>query len=115
MKEVGEKIIDFLAQIENFQKKLWLKKKFIIQSDYCITLDHIINICEEDCDEELLEIIASNKKQIEEWKHLFKIDEIKETNDHRAFSEPVSVEFLKENPYLLVDTQFLTFHSKQKS
>ena len=114
MKDVGEKIIDFLTQIENFQKKLWLKKKFVIQSDYCITLDHIIDICEEDYDEELLEIIASNRKQIEEWKQLFKIDEIKENNDHRAFSEPVSVKFLKENPYLMVDTQFFDLSFKAK-
>ena len=114
MKEVGEKIIDFLAQIENFQKKLWLKKKFVIQSDYCITLDYIIDICEEDDDEELLKIIASNNIQIEEWKHLFKIDEIKDSNDHNAFSEPVSVEFLKENPYLIVDTQFYDFSFKAK-
>ncbi len=31
----------FLAQIENFQKKLWLKKKFVISTNYCITLDRI--------------------------------------------------------------------------
>ena len=34
VKEVGEKIIDFLAQIEDFQKKLWEKKKFVIQTHY---------------------------------------------------------------------------------
>ncbi|EKC71277.1 type III restriction-modification system methylation subunit, partial [human gut metagenome] len=29
IKLVGEKIITFLAQLEDFQKKLWLKKKFV--------------------------------------------------------------------------------------
>src|SRR5690606_31819057 len=36
-KTVADKIITFLAQIEDFQKKLWLKKKFVIRTDYCIT------------------------------------------------------------------------------
>ncbi len=39
VKRVGRVIIDFLAQIEDFQKKLWLKKKFVVQTDWCITLD----------------------------------------------------------------------------
>ena len=41
IKQVGEKIIRMLAQLENFQRKLWLKKKFVVQSDYCITLDRV--------------------------------------------------------------------------
>src|SRR5690606_7324163 len=41
LKTVASKIIDFLAQIEDFQKKLWLKKKFVISTNYCITLDRI--------------------------------------------------------------------------
>lgn len=41
IKLVGEKIITFLAQLEDFQKKLWLKKKFVVGCDYCITLDRI--------------------------------------------------------------------------
>ncbi|MDA7968239.1 MAG: restriction endonuclease subunit M [Gammaproteobacteria bacterium] len=31
VKKVGGKIIDFLAQLEDFQKKLWLKKKFVMK------------------------------------------------------------------------------------
>jgi adenine-specific DNA-methyltransferase len=41
IKRVGKIIIDFLAQIEDFQKKLWLKKKFVVSTDWCITLDKI--------------------------------------------------------------------------
>ena len=29
VKRIGKEIITFLAQIENFQRKLWLKKKFV--------------------------------------------------------------------------------------
>ena len=31
-KEVGRKIIDFLAQIEHFQKMLWEKRKFVTEN-----------------------------------------------------------------------------------
>ena len=41
MRQVAHKIIQFLAQIEDFQKKLWLKKKFVLETNYCVTLDHI--------------------------------------------------------------------------
>lgn len=41
VKEIGETIIDFLAQIEDFQKKLWEKRKFVLKTDYVITLDRI--------------------------------------------------------------------------
>lgn len=40
-KSLGHDIINFLAQLENFQKKLWLKKKFVVETNYCITLDRI--------------------------------------------------------------------------
>src|SRR5690606_18955980 len=34
LKQVASKIITFLDQLENFQKKLWLKKKFVVNSNY---------------------------------------------------------------------------------
>jgi adenine-specific DNA-methyltransferase len=41
LRKIARRIIDFLAQIEDFQKKLWLKKKFVVETNYCITLDRI--------------------------------------------------------------------------
>jgi len=41
IKKVGRTVIAFLAQIEDFQKKLWLKKKFVVETNWCITLDKI--------------------------------------------------------------------------
>src|SRR3990172_1552575 len=35
------KIIDFLAQIEDFQKMLFEKKKFVVRTDYCMTIDNV--------------------------------------------------------------------------
>jgi adenine-specific DNA-methyltransferase len=66
IKVVAQKIIDFLAQIENFQKKLWLKKKFIIRTDYCITLDRIPSSYYAE--------IVKNKAQLAEWKELFDVE-----------------------------------------
>ena len=68
---VGEEIIQMLAALEDFQKKLWLKKKFVVQSDYCITLDRV--------PESLYEEICANEEQHEEWKRLFDIESIKAT------------------------------------
>ena len=66
IKVVAGKVIDFLAQIENFQKKLWLKKKFVIRTDYCITLDKIPDIYYPE--------ILANQAQIQEWRALFDVD-----------------------------------------
>lgn len=101
---IAHKIIDFLAQIEDFQKKLWLKKKFVVETNYCITLDRI--------PEELYLEIAANEAQREEWVRLFAINEIKPTNGNLlekgnpGYSEPLTVEFLKTNPFLVIDTKF---------
>lgn len=100
IKSIGHKIIEFLAQIEDFQKKLWLKKKFIVQTDYCITLDKV--------DESFYPEIIDNGKQIEEWKKLFAIDEIE------GYIEPLTIKFLKENPYLVLDTAFYDENFKEK-
>src|SRR5690606_35653625 len=87
LKQVAQKIIAFLAQIENFQKKLWLKKKFVISCDYCITLDRI--------PEKYYAEIAKNQDQLEEWKSLFYVSIKNEAE-------------LKEEPFLVLDTKFFT-------
>jgi len=62
VREVGEKIIDFLSQIENFQKKLWEKKKFVLNTDYVITTDRL--------PEEFYDEVLKNKEQKKEWEEL---------------------------------------------
>ena len=85
IKVVAGKVIDFLAQIENFQKKLWLKKKFVIRTDYCITLDKIPSSYYPE--------IFANSAQLEEWKTLFDVDIL-------------NAEQLIFEPFLVLDTQF---------
>ena len=36
--DISHSIIDFLAQVENFQKRLWEKKKFVTKSEYVLSL-----------------------------------------------------------------------------
>ena len=104
IRKIARKVITFLAQIEDFQKKLWLKKKFVVETNYCITLDRV--------PKKLYPQIVKNKAQVEEWVRLFAIDEIKPNksnlfeSDTKAFSDPLTVEFLEENPYLVLDTSF---------
>ena len=62
---IALKLIDFMAQLENFQKKLWLKKKFVVQCDWCMTLDIVRAHAPE-----LMGDIFANEKQKEEWRKL---------------------------------------------
>ena len=93
---IASKIIDFLSHIEEFQKRLWLKKKFVLSTNYCLTLDRV--------PKEFYSEIARNAAQLEEWKNLFAIHEIDNNLISADYSEPISVDFLKENPNLVLDT-----------
>ncbi|MGC8560809.1 MAG: site-specific DNA-methyltransferase [Phycisphaerae bacterium] len=107
IRKIAHKIIAFLEQLENFQKKLWLKKKFVIETQYCITLDRV--------PEDLYAEIAANDAQREEWVKLFAIDEIKtEKLGEVAYSKPLTVEFLKSQPHLVLDTKHFTAEFREK-
>ena len=98
IKSIGGQIIDFLDQIENFQKMLWEKRKFVTETQYCIAVGHI--------DGGFYKDIAGCEAQWDEWKALFGIDEDridlfnleKDKIDKR-------VEFLKARPTLILDTK----------
>lgn len=96
LRRIAHQLIAFLAQLEDFQKKLWLKKKFVTETNYCITLDRV--------PEHLYPAIAANDAQREEWVKLFAIDDIKGDIATVAYSAPLTVEFLKANPFMLLDT-----------
>lgn len=107
IKKIAQKIITLLAQLEEFQKKLWLKKKMVIETNYCLTLDKV--------DERFYPEIISNEAQIQEWEELFKISEI--TADLTKLGGDTllngtdndkKIEFLKQNPYLVLDTKFFS-------
>jgi adenine-specific DNA-methyltransferase len=96
IRRIAGKVIDFLAQLEDFQKKLWLKKKFVVDTQYCITLDRI--------PETFYPEIAANDAQREEWVRLFAIDEIKGDLTSEKYTCPLTAKFLKSNRDLPIDT-----------
>ena len=91
VKRVGKVIIDFLAQIEDFQKKLWLKKKFVVETNWCMTLDKV--------DEAFWPEILANRAQIDEWISMYAIDEAE------GWTNPPSPDFLCRNQNLIIDTR----------
>ncbi len=106
IRRIAHKIIDMLAQLENFQKKLWIKKKFVVETNYCVTLDHV--------PEDLYQEIVKNAAQIEEWTRLFAIDEIKGDLVNPGYAKKLKPEFLKANPHLVIDTKFFDEEFKDK-
>jgi adenine-specific DNA-methyltransferase len=91
LRKIAGQLITFLSQLEEFQKKLWLKKKFVTETQYCITLDRIPG--------DMYAEIAANDAQRKEWVRLFAIDELE------GYCEPLSINFLRENNFLLIDTK----------
>jgi adenine-specific DNA-methyltransferase len=96
IKAVGGRIIEFLAQIEEFQKMLWEKRKFITETYYCITLGQI--------GEGFHPEIAACDAQWDEWKALFHIDEEEAglTQRHKGAKR---IDVLKAHPTLVLDTR----------
>ena len=103
---IASQIIGFLVHIEEFQKRLWLKKKFVLSTDYCFTLGRI--------PEEFYPEITQNTAQFEEWKNLFAIHEIDSDLIDADGIEPLSVDFLNENPNLVLDTCHFTSNFKDR-
>lgn len=97
IRRVASKLIDFLAQLEDFQKRLWLKKKFVVESSYILSLDRI--------PEDFYATIAANEAQRNEWNQLYSISDANGLLTAPDFTAPLPVEFLKNNLNLLVDTR----------
>lgn len=81
-------VIRMVAQLEEFQKKLWLKKKFVVETRYCLTLDRV--------PEALYADICKCEAQWQEWEALVALADLKPKR---------TPEFLKDNPHLMVDTK----------
>jgi len=97
IRKIAGKIIAFLAQLEGFQKKLWLKKKFVVATQWCIRVGCI--------PEAFYAEIAANDDQRDEWVKLFAIEEIQGDLLKPGFSKPLKIEFVKAHPTLVLDTR----------
>jgi adenine-specific DNA-methyltransferase len=84
IQNVGYKIIDFLSKVEELQRKLFEKKKFVVRAEYFITIDRVSEI--------LWNEVLQNEAQLDEWRQLYGLD------------LQLTKEFLRKHPYLVVDT-----------
>jgi len=108
LKEIAYKVIDFVAQFEDELVKIWNKPKFVLNSNYVITLDRI---AEKDKELKLVEKILKHenfKEQEKEWEELgivdssFKKDKIIEndligkhlSNDYKHL--PIDTKYFKD-------------------
>jgi len=111
IRRIAQKIIEFLEQLENFQKRLWLKKKFVVETSWCVSIGTILGIEDEPTRQALLEQIAANDAQRAEWVRLHAINELKPGRGNLfeegtpGYSEPLSAAFLQAHPSLMIDTR----------
>jgi len=101
VKNIGKKIIEFLSQIEDFQKMLWEKKKFVLKTNYVITIDRI--------PEEFHSEIINNKEQLKEWEELG-FGEINKKEDLMAKKDLFDTKYKK----LPVDTKYFNQDFKER-
>ena len=100
MKTAGGQVIDFLDQVESFQKMIWEKRKFVTNVQYCVSVRII--------DPSFHPEIAACEAQWTEWKRLYAIDEA-ETNlfNHASSAKNPHAKregFLVDHPSLVLDT-----------
>jgi adenine-specific DNA-methyltransferase len=87
-------VIRMVAQLEEFQKKLWLKKKFVVETRYCLTLDRVPVA--------LYETICANDAQWVEWEQLYALSAIEANLLTAPLRTPA---FLHQQPHLMLDTR----------
>lgn len=98
IRRIAHKVIDFLAQIEDFEKRLWLKRKFVTETNYCITVDRI--------PKELYPAIVANSAQVEEWFDVLNIGRLPtDIFGHQLTRDTLTLDALSRLPSLVVDTR----------
>jgi adenine specific DNA methylase Mod len=103
LKDIAFKIIDFISQFEDELVKIWNKPKFVLISNYVITLDRIAKK-----DIEVIEKVMNHEKfeeQVNEWKELGIVD--KEFNKNNILENSITGKQLTEKyKHLPIDTKY---------
>jgi adenine-specific DNA-methyltransferase len=97
LRRIAGKIIEFLAQLENFQRKLWLKRKLVVEASWCVKIGIVPRIFYPE--------IAANDSQREEWIRQCAIDDIRGDLIGTPYTVPLTSDFLVEHPSLVLDTR----------
>lgn len=115
LRDIAHKLIAFLAQTEDFQKKLWLKKKFVVDTHWLVTLDKVPAA--------LYPQIKANEAQWAEWVKLGFVEatadrdallteESKLVLDTSLFDDTFTAQLLANIPDLDAATDGLLVHSE---
>jgi adenine-specific DNA-methyltransferase len=103
IENIAKEIINFVAEIEDYQKDLHNKKKFVYDTNYLISLEYI--------SEKFYSEILGNEKQILQWKEVYGIkDWDQELNWTGEFTE----KFLADNQNLMIDTALFSKSFREK-
>jgi adenine-specific DNA-methyltransferase len=92
-RKLADTVITFLAQVEDAQKRLFEKKKFVLRTDYLIPVQCVPRSLWKD--------VLANVAQLEEWNDLFSLEAKSDPTDSMG---PVNEHVLEEHPTLVVDT-----------
>ena len=105
LKEIAYKIIDFISQFEDELVRIWNKPKFVLNSNYVITLDRIAR---KDGGIKVIEKIFKHKNfemQVEEWQNLEIVDKNFKPND--IFTQTLNGKTINEKyKFLPIDTKY---------
>jgi adenine-specific DNA-methyltransferase len=106
LKDIALKIIAFISQFEDELVKIWNKPKFVLNSNYVITMDKIAdkNI---DLIEKLLKH-PNSKEQIKEWQQLGIASESFKKSDILK-KDLTRTHISKEYRYLPIDTKYFKY------
>ena len=83
-----------------------MKKKFVVATNWCITLDRV--------DESFYPEILENTEQIAEWRDMYKVNDIDDDLTAVGYSDPLTAEFLRQNKNLVLDTHHFTADFKDR-
>lgn len=111
-KQIAEKIIEQLATIEDLKKKIWEKKKFVLETNYVITLDIIGRYLSEKDQNLFLETIIKNSDQLKEWNILFN-ENIRKVADLFKSNQATLNQKKQDLKSLPVDTRYFNLIQKQ--
>lgn len=84
LRTIAETVIDFLAQIEDVQRRLFEKRKLVLHTHYLVPVQNVPR--------PLWPAVLANPTQLHAWESLFKVD------------GPFTESWLEQNPTLTVDT-----------
>jgi len=105
LQKIAYRIIDFISQFEEELVRIWNKPKFILNSNYVITLDRIEK---KEKGIEVIEKILKHKNfdlQVKEWRELGIVDENFKSND--ILKQALNKKMINEKyKFLPIDTKY---------